>query len=285
MKATNINDLGKKLNKTDLSKKFTTKKALNYETPPVDEERVQEINLPSGGAVYPKDSYLADGKVKLRYMRGRDEDLFSNPDYSKEGIVLDMLIKHLCVDDDFEPNDLILADRLFVIISSRIMSLGSDVIVKDLVCPACEYKKESHNFKLEDIKEDNELVLPQTKHQNRYEIQLPVSGDTVAIQIPNGHMMRAFREILESMSSKTDRLYTLTSALSLIDAPVEDPNDLGQLLSYVDNLPIRDVKEIRRELNRIAGVTSAKIDYECDNCGYEDEFNVPLDETFFFPEI
>lgn len=285
MITTNINDLGKKMGKIDLSKKYTTKKALNYATPDVDEERVQEIKLPSEGSVYPADSYLADGKVKLRYMKGRDEDLFSNPEYAKDGVVLDMLVKHLCVDDEFEPNDMILADRLFVIISARIMSLGGEVTVEDITCPACEYEKDQHTFKLENVKETDNLELPQKKHHNRYELELPVTGDKVAIQIPTGHIMRAFREMLESMANKTDRLYTLTSALALVDAPVEDPNNLGQLLAYIDNLPIRDVKEIRKELNRISGVTTASIDYVCENCGHTEDYNVPLDETFFFPEL
>ena len=33
------------------------------------------IDIPSGGKVYPKDSPLADGKIEIKYMTTKEEDI------------------------------------------------------------------------------------------------------------------------------------------------------------------------------------------------------------------
>jgi hypothetical protein len=269
-----------------LGKKFETQRNIKYDTPTIDEnQRVKEIPLPSEGKVYSKDSYLADGTIKFRYMKGRDEDMFSNPDYAKKGTTLNMLLKHLCVDKEFEPNDLTVSDWLYAIVAVRIMNLGQEVMVKDIICPKCGEKNPKHTFELSNIKEGEPIEDPKVKHNNRYELKLPVSGESIAIKILDGHDMRNFTDILGKMNDKTDRLYTLTTALSIIEAPVENSEQLGELLDYVDNLPIRDMKYIRSTLNEISGVVSANIDYECPTCENVVDYTVPTDETFFFPEL
>ncbi len=41
----------------------------------------EEIELPSKGLLYPKDSPLASGKIEMKYMTAKEEDILTNQNY------------------------------------------------------------------------------------------------------------------------------------------------------------------------------------------------------------
>ena len=51
------------------------------------------VDLPSKGLVYPQDSALASGKIEMKYMTAKEEDILTNQNYLKQGIVLEKLLK------------------------------------------------------------------------------------------------------------------------------------------------------------------------------------------------
>ena len=59
----------------------------------------EEIELPSRGLVYPKDNPLSSGKVEIKYMSAKEEDILTNQSYIKKGTVLDKLLESVIVDD------------------------------------------------------------------------------------------------------------------------------------------------------------------------------------------
>ena len=49
------------------------------------------IELPSKGLVYPEDNALSSGKIEMKYMTAKEEDILSNQSYIQKGVVLDKL--------------------------------------------------------------------------------------------------------------------------------------------------------------------------------------------------
>jgi hypothetical protein len=90
------------------------------------------VNLPSGGAIYPKSHPLSSGKVEMRYMTAYDEDILTNISYVREGVVFDKLLESLVV-DDIDINDIASSDKDALIINARISSYGHEypVVVTD----------------------------------------------------------------------------------------------------------------------------------------------------------
>ena len=41
------------------------------------------VELPSKGLIYPKDHPLASGKIEMKYMTAREEDILTNQNYIK----------------------------------------------------------------------------------------------------------------------------------------------------------------------------------------------------------
>ena len=48
----------------------------------------ETIELPSKGLLYPKDNPLSSGKIEMKYMTAKEEDILTNQNYIKKGVVL-----------------------------------------------------------------------------------------------------------------------------------------------------------------------------------------------------
>jgi len=55
------------------------------------------VELPSKGLLYPEGNPLREGKVEMKYMTAKEEDILTNQSYIKQGTVLDKLIQSLIV--------------------------------------------------------------------------------------------------------------------------------------------------------------------------------------------
>ena len=50
------------------------------------------VDLPSKGYFYPESNPLSSGKVEMKYMTAREEDILTSPNLLKSGLVLDKLL-------------------------------------------------------------------------------------------------------------------------------------------------------------------------------------------------
>ena len=85
----------------------------------------EEVELPSKGLIYPKDNPLSSGKIEIKYMTAKEEDILTNQNYIKQGTVIDKLLKSLVV-TKINHDDLIVGDKNAILIASRILGYGKD---------------------------------------------------------------------------------------------------------------------------------------------------------------
>jgi len=83
------------------------------------------VELPSKGLVYPEDNPLSSGKIEMKYMTAKEEDILTNQSYIEKGIVLDKLLQALIV-SKINYNDLITGDKNAIMIAARILGYGKD---------------------------------------------------------------------------------------------------------------------------------------------------------------
>ena len=84
------------------------------------------IELPSKGLVYPKTSPLSSGKVEIKYMTAKEEDILTSPNLIQQGIALDVLLKSLIVDKSINLDDMIVGDKNAVLVGARILGYGKN---------------------------------------------------------------------------------------------------------------------------------------------------------------
>ena len=52
----------------------------------------ETVDLPSGGKVYPKDSPLSSGKIDIKYMTAKEEDILTSQNLIKKGVVITIVM-------------------------------------------------------------------------------------------------------------------------------------------------------------------------------------------------
>ena len=65
------------------------------------------VDLPSRGLLYPKDNPMSSGKIEIRYMTAKDEDILTSPNLIKQGIVVDKLLESIVVDKSINLNEML----------------------------------------------------------------------------------------------------------------------------------------------------------------------------------
>ena len=83
------------------------------------------IELPSKGLVYSEDNPLSSGKIEMKYMTAKEEDILSNQSYIQKGVVLDKLLQSLIV-SKINYQDLIVGDKNAIMIAARVLGYGKD---------------------------------------------------------------------------------------------------------------------------------------------------------------
>jgi hypothetical protein len=67
------------------------------------------ISLPSQGKVYPETNPLSSGKIEMKYMTAREEDILTSQNLIRQGIVLEKLMQSMIV-SPINYNDLVIGD-------------------------------------------------------------------------------------------------------------------------------------------------------------------------------
>ena len=69
------------------------------------------IDLPSEGKLYPKEHPCSSGKIEIKYMTAKEEDILTSQNLIKKGVVIDRLLDSLILTSGVKSDDLVLGDK------------------------------------------------------------------------------------------------------------------------------------------------------------------------------
>ena len=238
------------------------------------------IDLPSGGKIYGKDSPLHDGKIEIKYMTAKEEDILTSQNLIKKGTVIDTLLNSLIVTPNINCDDLILGDKNAVMVASRILAYGPDYTVK--VTSPTTGELIEHTFDLSQcpFKELPEDVKYDT---NSFEVSLPISKNKIKFKILSGRDENAIAEELKSIAKLNRKVSPeLTTRLKHSIIEVDGEEDKATISSFVDTMLSRDSFYLRTKISEIAPDIDMK--QEVDMEGESVMVDVPMTVTFFWPD-
>ena len=233
----------------------------------------EEIELPSKGLVYSKDNPLSSGKVEIKYMTAKEEDILSNQAYIENGTVLDKLLDSVII-SKIDTKDLIIGDKNAILIATRILGYGSDykVTINGKV-------QEIDLSELENKPFDESTML---EGKNEFAFTLPHSDTKVTYKILDGHdekkierELRGLKKLNKNASpeASTRLKYTLTS--------VNGESEAKDIREFVDNYFLaRDARAFRDHLRQ----TQPDVDLNVVLDSGE-EVTVPIGLSFFWPDF
>jgi hypothetical protein len=233
------------------------------------------VELPSKGLLYPEGHPLSEGKIEIKYMTAKEEDILTNLNYIKQGVVIDKLLQSLVV-TKFDWNDLLIGDKNAIMISARVLGYGKDYpfnyngeeIIVDLA------ELQSIELNEEDVE----------KGVNEFEYELPFSKNKITFK----YLTAGDEKSIEADIKGLKRLNKNSSAdistrLKHQIISVDGETDKKVIREFVDNyLLARDSSAFRNHLK--ATQPDVKMSFIHETQDGEEEVAIPVQVQFFWPD-
>tara|TARA_R110002153_G_scaffold131324_1_gene280295 strand:- start:231 stop:1115 length:885 start_codon:yes stop_codon:yes gene_type:complete len=267
---------------------YEQKKVSDYKFP------TEIVDLPSKGLVYSKDSALSSGKVEMKYMTAKEEDILTTQSYIKDGSVLDRLFQSLIISNgDGTPVkyiDITLGDKNAIMIAARILGYGKDyeVEIDDPTQPGTMQKEVIDLTQFESTEYDGS---GQTElHKNEYEFELPQSKRKVTFQALTEskerkikHQLEAQKKASRKLNDKTDKQLTIRLKNTIVS--VDGDTEQTTINHFVENeLFAADSRALRTHINKVVPDVDLTYEFISDETGEGRDMLLPMGLGFFWPQ-
>ena len=233
------------------------------------------IDLPSKGLIYPAENPLSSGKIEMKYITAKEEDILTNQSYIQKGTVLDKLLQALIV-SKINYNDLIVGDKNAIMVAARILGYGKDY--------SFEYNGEQHTIDLSQLDnkpfDESKLV---SKNTNEFVFVLPSSNVNITYKIlTHGDEQKIQNELNGLKKLGTNSSPELSTRLKYIITSVNGDRDNKTIRQFVDTaLLARDSRELRKHIKD----TQPDVDLSFFPDGSSDRVDIPVGLKFFWPDL
>lgn len=246
------------------------------------------VDLPSQGQYYPENHPLhGQESIEIKYMTAKEEDILSSKTLIKQGVAIDRLLRSVIIDKRVNPDSLLSGDRSAVLVATRITGYGSDYETK-VTCPSCMTSCD-HQFDLGDVQVRTAEDLGQ---EDSYEITeegtiittTPLSNIRVEMKMMTGKDESYLTRLVESKRKKKLPETTLTDTLKILIVSLNGETSSDLIGRFVKAIPARDSRFLRTVYEKASPNVDMTQNFECGNCGYVTDLEVPFTTDFFWPK-
>jgi len=234
------------------------------------------VELPSKGYFYPEGHPLASGKVEVKYMTAKEEDILTSQNLIEQGIVIDKLLESLVIDKKININDMLVGDKNAIMVASRVLGYGKDY--------EFTYDGEEQSVDLSKLEPVDIDFTKYTKGVNEFTFELPSSKRSLVFKLLTGGDEKEITlEIAARRKITKEQSFELTTRLKKMIISVDGNSTKAYINNFVDNEFLsRDSFAFRQHLEDI----TPDVDMSAtvvDSAGKETVVSVPVTVRFFWP--
>ena len=234
------------------------------------------VDLPSGGKVYPKNSPISNGKIELKYMTAREEDILTSQNLIKKGEVIEKVLDSLILTEGVKCDDLIIGDKNAIMVAARILAYGP--IYEAQVTNPNTGDQMNVSFDLTDCPFKK---VPDISGNN-FEFELPISKKKIQYQILTGKEEEQILDELKKIKKiNKGTSPTLTTRLRHSILSVDGDDSHAAINDLSINMLARDSLAFREELKRVS--PDIDLEQEVELEGEMVTVQIPMTATFFWP--
>ena len=270
--------------KTEVSDAHLKELALqNYQTQQVRQHNfpTEVISLPSQGKLYPTGNPLSSGKVEMKYMTAREEDILTSANLIRQGVVLDKLFQSMIV-SPVNYNDIIIGDKNAVMIAARILGYGKNLNIKyshpitgqeeDIVVDLSTLKEKEIDYSLFNNSNEIEYELPNTSNKVTFKILSHADEKFIAKEI--------------SAMKKANISSEMTIRLKRQITSINGNSDKKVISEFVDKgLLATDSRDLRSYMNKVAPDVNMTFTFEGSDGYIQEGVSLPVTLSFFYPTL
>ena len=252
------------------------------------------IDLPSKGIPYPEDNPLSSGKIEMKYMTAKEEDILTTQSYIAQGVVLDKLFQSLIVGNgegkSIKYNDLLTGDKNAVMIAARILGYGKEYTVR-IPDPYNNEEMQECLILLDEI-DDKPLHKDIKKYPNQseFEFELPLSKKTITFKLMThgsekkiDYALKDIKKKQKRIKDETDR--SMSTRLKTMITGIDGEKSQKFIDDFVDNhMMAYDSREFRKYVREINPDLDLTYSFVSNETGDEQEMEIPIEVSFFWPD-
>ena len=237
------------------------------------------IDLPSEGKVYPTDNPLSSGKVTLKYMTAKEEDILSSQNLIKKGVVLDKLFESIVV-DDIKIDDITIGDKNAIILATRVLGYGPEYPMTFYSSKLGESVNATINLGKISTKEVDLSVF---NNKNEFEFTTPAGKNKLVFKLlTHGDEKAIEKDIAALEKFNKDASFDITTRLRYMILSVDGNEDVGTINKFVSNMLVRDSRAFRNYVKKIQPDMDMTYTHEHED-GEKEEVPITLGVNFFWP--
>ena len=234
------------------------------------------VELPSKGYFYADGHPLAKGKVEVKYMTAKEEDILTSQNLIQQGLVIDKLLESLIIDKSVKLDDMLIGDKNAIMVSARILGYGKDY--------QFNYDGEEQTVDLSTLEPVKLDFSKFTKSKNEFNFKLPNSEREITFKLLTGGDEKEIdSEIKAKEKISKEQSSELTTRLKKMILSVDGKSEKSHINSFVDNEFLsRDSLAFRKYLSSITpdvDMTTKVVS----SAGEEIEVTIPVTLRFFWP--
>ena len=235
----------------------------------------ETVELPSKGLIYPSDSPLRSGKVEMKYMTAKEEDILTNQAFIEQGVVLDKLLKALTL-NKFNIKTLFPGDKNALMVASRVLGYGKE-----------------YSFKINDTDYNIDLSVLENK---TFDESLITSDGTFKFTLPSSENEVEFKLLTdldeEKITQEIEGLQKInknsssdvTTRLKHQIVSINGSSEKNDIREFVDTILLAsDSRALRLYVKEIS--PDVNLSTTVDVNGRKEEIDVPINLNFFWPDL
>ena len=237
------------------------------------------IDLPSGGKVYGKESPLAEGKLEIKYMTTKEEDILMSENLIKKGVVIDKLLDSLIVTKGVKQEHLVLGDKNAVLVACRILAYGPEYTC-EVANPKNPDQQVEHTFDLSQcpfktISEDIDYS------DNSFDFITPIAKTKLKFKLLTGVEEKQIEKDIEQ-TKKFGYNAEISTRLRYTITEVDGDNKPETITAFSQNMLARDSVALRNYIQDIS--PDIDLTSEIEIGGEPVSVSIPLTVGFFWPQ-
>jgi hypothetical protein len=242
----------------------------------------EEVSLPSKGLLYSKNSPLSAGKISMKYMTAREEDILTNANFIKNGTVIDKLLQSLIV-TPINYDDLLVGDKNAILIAARILGYGKDYSFKYTDERGIERETTV------DLSTLNEKPLDESLFKagvNEFTFTTPKTGTVLTFKLlTHGDEKKIEAEIKGLRKVNPNGSFDITTRLKHMITSVNGDREQKTIRDFIDNyLLAPDARSLREQYAKVQ--PDIELKFIPDDENYTGEgIAVPISLNFFWPDL
>ena len=243
----------------------------------------EEVTLPSKGLLYPEGSPLRSGKITMKYMTAKEEDILTNQNYIKNGTVIDKLLQSLIVDTT-KIEDLLIGDKNAILVAARILGYGQEYTFK------YPHPETGENEEVTiDLTEADDKVIDESKMiegKNEFEFELPTSKILLTFKLLTQADDKKIEAELKGLKKiNKNASPELTTRLKHVIQSVNGDRTVKSIRDFIDNSFLaRDARAFRAYLDTIMPDIDLSFDLTFDDGTVIEDVTIPIGVGFFWPD-